>query len=51
MPGYPALPVFFVLVAGFVVFSTIVSNPWNALLGAALIVAGIPVFLVWMKRR
>jgi APA family basic amino acid/polyamine antiporter len=48
--GYPVTPAFFVLVAIFAVFSSIVSNPANAAIGAALIAAGVPVFLFWRRR-
>jgi APA family basic amino acid/polyamine antiporter len=51
MPLYPLLPVLFVAVAAFVVVSSVLSNPLNALLGAVLIGAGGPVYLVWRKRR
>ncbi len=50
MPGYPLLPALFVAIALFVVVSTLRSNPFNALLGAVLIGAGIPVYLVWKRR-
>jgi APA family basic amino acid/polyamine antiporter len=50
MPGYPVLPAFFVFIAVFVVVSTVVSNPLNAALGAVIITAGVPVFLVWRDR-
>ncbi len=49
LPGYPFVPVFFVLTAVFVVGSSVASNPRNAALGALLIGAGIPVFLYWRR--
>lgn len=49
-PGYPLVPLFFVLVAGLVVVSTVASNPGNAALGGLLIVAGIPAYLGWRRR-
>ncbi|MGH9319137.1 MAG: hypothetical protein ACRD21_24715 [Vicinamibacteria bacterium] len=36
-----------VLVAIFAVYSSIVSNPINAAIGAALIAAGIPIYFYW----
>lgn len=44
-PGYPAIPVLFVLAAGAVVLSTLLSQPGNALAGIGLILLGIPVYL------
>jgi basic amino acid/polyamine antiporter, APA family len=49
-PFYPVLPFFFVLIAGYVVVSSIESNPANSLIGAALILLGVPVFL-WHRRK
>ena len=50
VPGYPVTPALFVLAAGFVVFSAIISNPKNAAVGAGLIALGIPAFLYWRRR-
>jgi APA family basic amino acid/polyamine antiporter len=49
VPFYPVLPSLFVLVAGYVVASSVASNPANALIGAGLILLGVPVFL-WRRR-
>jgi basic amino acid/polyamine antiporter, APA family len=49
VPLYPLLPGLFVLSSAYVVISSIVSNPANAILGAGLIALGIPVFL-WYRR-
>jgi APA family basic amino acid/polyamine antiporter len=50
-PGYPLTPLIFVVTAAYVVVSSILWNPMNALLGASLIALGIPVFLFWRRRR
>src|SRR6266536_753438 len=47
VPGYPVTPILFVSAAAFVVYSSIVSNPRNATIGAGLIGLGIPAFLYW----
>jgi APA family basic amino acid/polyamine antiporter len=49
-PGYPWLPGFFVVAALYVVISSIGANPRNAGLGAAILAAGVPVY-VWWRRR
>jgi APA family basic amino acid/polyamine antiporter len=51
VPGYPVTPALFVLAAAFVVYSSIVSNPRNAGIGAGLIALGIPAFLYWDRLR
>jgi len=51
MPGYPVLPALFVTIAAYVVVSAIWSNPRNALLGALLIVLGVPAFLFWRRQN
>ncbi|HTR19287.1 MAG TPA: amino acid permease [Gemmatimonadales bacterium] len=50
VPGYPVTPALFVLAAGYVVVSAVISNPKNAVIGSALILLGIPVFLYWKAR-
>ena len=49
-PAYPLLPGLFVAAACFVVYSSVVSNPRNAVYGTLLIGAGVPVFLGWRRR-
>ena len=51
VPGYPYTVVLFVLAAAFVVYSSIISNPRNAAIGAGLITLGIPAFLYWRRQR
>lgn len=48
---HPLVPGLFVLTAAFVVFSSVVSNPRNAMYGALVIGAGVPVFLGWRRGR
>jgi APA family basic amino acid/polyamine antiporter len=50
MPGFPLLPLVFMLAALYVVVGSIASNPGNALKGTALILLGIPVFVFWRSR-
>ena len=49
VPGYPYTVLLFVAAAAFVVFSSIASNPRNAVIGAGLIALGIPAFLYWRR--
>ncbi len=50
LPAYPLVPALFVAAAVFVVISSIVSNPRNALWGTLLIAAGAPAFTLWRTR-
>jgi APA family basic amino acid/polyamine antiporter len=49
-PLHPLLPALFVVAAVFVVVSSVVSNPRNALYGTLLIGAGVPAYLAWAKK-
>jgi len=49
--GYPATPLFFILVAIFAVWSSIASNPRNAAIGGALIASGVPIYFYWSRAR
>lgn len=48
-PGYPIVPMLFVLAAGVVVLSSILSNPRNAALGALLITLGVPAWFLFQR--
>jgi len=48
-PGYPVVPVAFVLIAAAVVASVVLADPSSAFRGALLLAAGVPVFL-WFRR-
>ncbi len=50
-PAHPLLPALFVVAAAFVVYSSVASNPRNALYGTLLIGAGVPAFLGWSRRK
>ena len=49
-PGYPVLPLLFVLSAIYVVASSVGQNLKNAGIGTALLLAGIPVFWFWQHQ-
>jgi len=50
-PGYPVLPALFVIAAALVVWSAIRSNPGRSAIGAALLAAGVPVYVFFARRR
>jgi APA family basic amino acid/polyamine antiporter len=51
VPLWPLTPLLFIAAACYVVVSSVLSNPGNALLGAGLLLLGVPVFLLGRKRR
>jgi len=50
VPGYPWTPALFVGAAIFVVASSVVANPGNALIGTALLALGVPVYWYWSRK-
>jgi len=51
LPGHPVVPALFVAAALLVVASAIRTNPKRSAIGAALLAAGIPVYLYFERRR
>jgi basic amino acid/polyamine antiporter, APA family len=48
-PGYPWIPGLFVLAALYVVASSVLANPRNALIGTGLLLLGVPVYRVFRR--
>jgi APA family basic amino acid/polyamine antiporter len=48
--GYPVTPIVFILASAYIAFSSLVSNPLNALAGLGLIALGVPVYWFWHRR-
>jgi APA family basic amino acid/polyamine antiporter len=48
--GYPVVPVVFILVATWLLFSTVMSNPLKSLIGLGLIALGLPVYYYLTKK-
>lgn len=51
VPLWPLTPALFVLAAAYVVVSSIGQNPGNAAIGTVLLMAGVPVFMIWRGSR
>jgi basic amino acid/polyamine antiporter, APA family len=49
--GYPVVPFLFVLVAIALLYSTLRSSPRESLIGLVLIIAGLPFYFFWNRRR
>lgn len=50
MPAFRLIAGVFIAAAAVIVVSSIVSHPANAMIGATLILAGVPVFWLWQRR-
>lgn len=50
MPGFPVTPLLFVLASLAIVLATIRANPLDSAMGLGLVVAGLPVYLLWGRR-
>ena len=48
-PGYPYIPIIFILFAVFLIFNTILEAPRDAAVGAGIILAGLPLYFYWKK--
>jgi APA family basic amino acid/polyamine antiporter len=51
VPGYPVVPIFFVLVAAVLLYSTLLNSPRESGIGLVLIIAGLPFYYYWKRRR
>jgi basic amino acid/polyamine antiporter, APA family len=51
VPGHPVTTLVFVLVCWGVVLATFVEHPENSAIGLLLMLAGLPVFALWRRRR
>jgi APA family basic amino acid/polyamine antiporter len=49
--GYPVTPIVFVAAALYISVSTLVTQPWNAIGGLAIILAGVPAYIYWNRKR
>ncbi len=50
-PGYPVVPVLFILAAIALTIFQLVDDPKNTLLGCLVILLGIPLFLYFERKR
>ena len=50
-PGYPWVPIAFVLAAAGITLSTILADPLHAAYGIALVLIGVPLYLLFQRNR
>ena len=51
VPGYPITPLLFVAAATAIVLNALVSQTGRALVGIAVVLTGLPAYLIWQSRR
>ena len=51
VPGHPLTTILFVGSCILVIVATIWNAPWNAMIGYAILLAGVPAFLYWRGKR
>jgi len=49
VPGYPIAPALFILAALAIVLNTILVQPHRALVGIAIVLLGVPAYLIWRR--
>jgi len=49
VPGYPLVPIIFVLTAVWFIMNTLTEKPLEAGIGSLIVVLGIPVYLLWKR--
>lgn len=49
--GYPVTPIIFILFALYLVGDTIVQTPKESAVGAAILLAGVPAYLYWSRKK
>ncbi|MEP7271251.1 MAG: hypothetical protein ABI882_07080 [Acidobacteriota bacterium] len=50
-PGYPFVPLVFILVAAWLVVNTIITSPVESATGLLLIALGLPLYFYFQRRR
>jgi APA family basic amino acid/polyamine antiporter len=49
--GYPVVPALFLILSAFLTVSIVMERPLRSLIGIGLILAGVPFYLYWNRRR
>ena len=50
VPGYPLTPLLFILASAAIVLNTLFTQPGRALVGIAVVLMGVPAYLIWKRR-
>lgn len=50
VPGYPLVPVVFIMVSAVIAATQVAAAPWPSVIGLSLVLVGLPVFFAWSAR-
>jgi basic amino acid/polyamine antiporter, APA family len=50
VPGYPVVPVLFIIVSAVIVLTQVASNPADSAIGLGMVLAGLPIYFFWSHR-
>jgi APA family basic amino acid/polyamine antiporter len=50
IPWYPIAPLLFIVSSLAIVANTLISNPMDAAIGLGLVLLGLPIYLIWVRR-
>ena len=51
MPGVPLIPLLFAIVSFAIAFNQIRVDPLNSTIGLLMVLAGLPIYALWVRRR
>jgi basic amino acid/polyamine antiporter, APA family len=49
--GYPVVPAIFIIASSAIVINQIISDPAESLVGLSLVLAGLPVYYIWARKK
>jgi APA family basic amino acid/polyamine antiporter len=50
-PGYPVVPLIFIVVSSLFILNTLIERPMQALWASALLLSGLPIYVYFKKRQ
>lgn len=50
VPGYPVVPVVFIVVSAVIVVTQVLENPIDSAIGLGMVLAGLPIYFLWSRR-
>ncbi len=51
VPGYPVVPLFYLVMSAYVMLNTLIHRPIQSLLGVGIVLSGVPFYLYWNRSQ